>query len=123
MHEFSMTTQIVNYVLEEAKKHNAKRVNEVHLIIGKLTFLGIEQVKFAYDLLVKNTIMEGSKLHIEEKDGVVKCSNCGYEGGLKYEDDPVYHVPFPTLNCPKCGGVVKIVGGKECTIKTIKLVT
>ena len=122
MHEFSMTTQIVNYVLEEAKKHNAKRVNEVHLIIGKLTFLGVEQVKFAYDLLVKNTIMEGSKLRIEEKNGVVKCSNCGYEGGLKYEDDPVYHVPSPTLNCPKCGDVVNIVGGKECTIKSIKLV-
>ena len=122
MHEFSMTTQIVNYVLEEAKKHNAKRVNEVHLIIGKLTFLGIEQVKFAYDLLVKNTIMEGSKLHIEEKNGIVKCNNCGYEGGLKYEDDPVYHIPSPTLNCPKCGDVVNIVGGKECTIKSIKLV-
>ena len=122
MHEFSMTTQIVNYVLEEAKKHNAKRVNEVHLIIGKLTFLGIEQVKFAYDLLVKNTIMEDSKLHIEEKNGVVKCNNCGYNGDLKYEDDPVYHIPSPTLNCPKCGDVVNIVGGKECTIKSIKLV-
>jgi len=122
MHEFSMTTQIVNHVLEEAKKHNAKRVNEVHLIIGKLTFLGLEQVKFAYEILVKNTIMEGSKLRIEEKDGVVKCGNCGYEGGLKYEDDPVYHIPSPTLNCPKCGGVVNIVGGKECTIKSIKLI-
>ena len=122
MHEFSMTTQIVNYVLEEAKKHNAKRVDMVHLIIGKLTFLGLEQVKFAYEMLVKNTIMEGSKLHIEEKDGVVRCSNCGYEGDLKYEDDPVYHVSSPTLNCPKCGDVVNIVGGKECTIKSIKLV-
>jgi len=117
-----MTTQIVQYILKEAKKHNAKRVDEVHLIIGKLTFLGLEQVKFAYELLVKNTIMEGSKLRIEEKDGVVKCSNCEYEGDLKYEDDPVYHVPSPTLNCPKCGGVVNIAGGKECTIKSIKLV-
>ena len=122
MHEFSMTTQIVNYVLEAAKKHNAKQVNEVHLIIGKLTFLSLEQVKFTYNILVKNTIMEDSKLHIEEKDGVVKCDNCGYAGDLKYEDDPVYHVPSPTLNCPKCEGVVNIVGGKECTIKSIKLV-
>ena len=53
MHEFSMTNQIVNYILEEAKKHNARRVNEVHLTIGKLTFLGLEQVKFAYKILVK----------------------------------------------------------------------
>jgi hydrogenase nickel incorporation protein HypA/HybF len=122
MHEFSMTTQIVNCVLEEAKKHNAKKINEVHLEIGKLTFLGLEQVRFAYEILVKDTIMEDSKLHIEEKDGVVKCDNCGYEGPLKYEDDPVYHVPSPTLNCPKCGGIVNIVGGKGCTIKSIKLV-
>jgi len=68
MHELSMTSQIVNYLLIEAKKHKAKRVDEVHLMIGKLTFLGLEQVRFAYTTLVKNTILEGSKLHIEEKE-------------------------------------------------------
>lgn len=117
-----MTTQIVENVLQEAEKHNAKKVTEVHLAIGKLTFLGIEQVRFSYDLLVKDTVMEGSKLHIEEKNGVVKCSSCGYEGDFKYEDDPMYHLPTPTLLCPKCGGIVEIVGGRECTIKSIKLV-
>ena len=121
MHEFSITSQIVNLVLDEAKKHDAKRVYEVHLVIGKLTFLGLEQVKFAYNMLVKNTIMENSQLLIEEKDGVVQCNTCGYAGNLKYEDDPLYHIPSPTLTCPKCGGVVTIVGGKECTIKSIKL--
>jgi hydrogenase nickel incorporation protein HypA/HybF len=121
VHEFSMTTQIVESVLKEAKKHNAKRVDEVHLVIGKLTFLGLEQVRFAYEVLVKDTMMDDSKLYIEEKDGVVKCSKCGYEGDFKYEDDPMYHIPTPTLHCPKCGGVVNIVGGRECTIKSVKL--
>jgi hydrogenase nickel incorporation protein HypA/HybF len=123
MHEFSLTSQIVNYVLKEAKKHDAKKIDEVHLIIGKLSFLGLEQVKFAYEMLVKSTIMEESKLHIEEKDGVVKCNNCGYVGPFKYEDDPVYHFSSPTLNCPECRGIVNIVEGKECTIKSMKLVT
>jgi len=122
VHEFSMTTQIVETVLQEAEKHNAKRVTKVHLVIGKLTFLGLEQVRFSYDVLVKDTIMEGSKLYIEEKNGVVKCSSCGYEGDLMYEDDPMYHLSTPTLRCPKCGGVVDIVGGRECTIKSIRLV-
>ena len=117
-----MTTQIVENVLREAAKHNAKKVIEVHLVIGKLTFLGVEQVRFAYDVLVEGNIMEGSKLHIEEKNGVVKCSSCSYEGDFMYEDDPRYHLPTPTLRCPKCGGVVDIVGGRECTIKSIKLV-
>jgi hydrogenase nickel incorporation protein HypA/HybF len=116
-----MTSQIVQNVLAEAQKREAKKVAEVHLIIGKLTFLGLEQVRFAYEVLTKGTIMEGSKLIIEEQEGVVKCEHCGYEGGFKYEDDPMYHVPMPTLKCPQCANVVKIAAGKECTIKSIKM--
>lgn len=121
MHEFSITSQIVNTVLKKADEHSAKKVVEVYLIIGKLTFLGLEQVKFAYDILVKGTIMENSKLTIEEQKDIVKCDNCGYEGDLKYENDPLYHISVPTLNCPTCGSQVKIIFGKECTIKSIRM--
>jgi len=121
LHEFSVTSQVVQSVLAEAEKRDAKKVTEVNLVVGKLTFLGLEQVRFAYEALTKGTILEGSKLAIEEQEGMVKCNHCGYEGGFKYEDDPLYHVPVPTLKCPKCGSVVKIVAGKECTIKSIKM--
>lgn len=121
MHEFSVTSQIVQSVLAEAEKRGAKKVTEVDLIVGKLTFLGLEQVRFAFEALTKDTILEGAKLVIEEQEGVVKCRNCGYEGGFKYEDDPLYHVPLPTLKCPKCGSVVEMAAGKECTIKSIKM--
>ena len=69
MHEFSMATQLVENVLEEAKRHDAKKVAEVHLVIGKMTFLGVDQVRFSYGILVKDTIMEDSKLIIKEQDG------------------------------------------------------
>jgi hydrogenase nickel incorporation protein HypA/HybF len=121
VHEFSVTSQIVQSVLAEAEKRGAKKVTEVDLVIGKLTFLGLEQLRFAFEVLTKDTILEGAKLVIEEQEGIVKCSNCGYEGGFKYEDDPLYHVPVPTLKCPKCGSVVEITAGKECTIKSIKM--
>lgn len=121
MHEFSITSQIVQNVLAEAEKRGAKKVTEVNLTIGKLTFLGLEQVRFAYEVLTKGTIAEGSRLVIEEQEGFVKCSNCGYQGGFKYEDDPMYHVPVPTLKCPKCGSTVSIASGKECTIRNIKM--
>ncbi len=116
-----MTTQIVDSVLEEAKKQDAKKVTEVHLVIGKLTFLGIEQVRFAYNILIEDTIMKGSKLFIEKKDGAIECPSCGYKGAIKCEDDPAYHVPIPTLRCPKCGKSAKILEGKECTIRSIKM--
>jgi len=122
VHELSMTTQIVESVLEEAKKQGAKKVTEVHLVIGKMTFLGTEQVRFSYKILVEDTIMKGSKLIIEEKDGVIECSSCGYKGTVPITDDPAYHIPIPTLRCPKCAKAAKIVEGKECTIMSIRMV-
>ena len=121
MHEFSMTSQIVKLALEEAQRRGAKKVLEVRLVIGKLTFLAIEQVRFSYKLLVKNTIMEGSKLHIEQREGTVECDNCGYKGTINSGEDPIYHFSFPTLTCPKCGSTVRIVEGKECIVKGIRL--
>ncbi len=116
-----MATQIVESVLEEAKRHEAKKVVEVHLIIGKLTFLGVEQIRFSYDILVKNTILKDSKLIINEQDGVIECPNCGFRGVVPVEDDPTYHIPVPTLKCPQCGEATKIIEGKECTIQSIRI--
>lgn len=121
MHEFSMATQIVENVLEEAKRNDAKKVAEVHLVIGKMTFLGVDQIRFSYGVLVKDSIMKDSKLIIEEQDGVIQCSSCGFKGPISIEDDPAYHIPVPTLKCPKCGKEAKIVEGKECTIKSIRI--
>jgi hydrogenase nickel incorporation protein HypA/HybF len=116
-----MATQIVENVLEEAKKHDAKKVLEVHLVIGKMMFLGTEQVRFCYSILTENTIMKDSKLIIKEKEGTIECPSCGYRGTIEQKDDPAYHLPIPTLRCPKCGKAAKIVEGKECTIKSIKM--
>lgn len=123
MHEFSMTTQIVQAVLDEAKKHNAKKVMEVQLIIGKLTYLGVDQIRFAYKILIEYTILKGSKLFIIEKDGKIECPNCNYKGNIPLKADSTYHIPIPTLKCPECNKVANIVEGKECTIKSIKMVT
>jgi len=122
MHEFSISSQIVREVLEEAEKRGAKRVLEVHLVIGSLTLLGIEQVRASYKMLVENTIMKESKLFVRQKKGKVKCDRCGYEGPIKFRDDPIYHISFPTLTCPKCDSSARIIEGRECLIKRVRLV-
>jgi len=116
-----MATQIVECVLEEAKRHDAKKVAEVHLVIGKMTFLGADQIHFSYKILTEDTIMKDSKLIIKEQEGVIECPSCGFKGAVPIEDDPAYHVPVPTLRCPECGEAAKIVEGKECTIESIRI--
>ena len=122
MHEGTITTQLVESVLKQAADHEAKRVVEVDLEIGQLAFLNPEQVRFWFELLTKDTIMEHSRLVVEEREGTVRCSKCGYEGGFKYEDDASFHIPMPTLLCPKCDAYVEIVKGKDCIIKRVKMI-
>jgi len=117
-----MTSQIVESVLKEARRHDAKIVLQVRLILGNLTFLNPEQVTFWYRLITKGTIMEKSRLSIQRKEGTVRCQRCEYEGNFSYEDDPLYHIPIPTLLCPRCGNIVEVVNGKECIVKCVKMV-
>ena len=121
MHEFSRTSQIVEAVLSEAEKQGAAKVIEVEVEIGDLTFLGLEQVRFAYKILTEKTMAENSKLAIKEIKGRGKCNDCGYEGPLSYLDDPQFHVSFPTFNCPRCGKPLSISAGRECIIKRIRI--
>jgi len=116
-----MTTQIVEAILAEAEKHKAKRITEVHLKIGSLSFLNPDQVRFAFKVLSKDSILEKSRLYITLTEGEVRCPNCGYHGPLNMADDPLLHVPYPTLMCPKCSSIVEIVAGKGCEIESVKI--
>jgi len=107
--------------LSEAQKQDAKEVAEVEVEIGDLTFLGLEQVEFAYKILTDKTIAKNSKLRIKEIHGRGKCEGCGYDGPLSYLSDPQFHISFPTFNCPKCEKPLSITAGRECIIRRIRI--
>jgi hydrogenase nickel incorporation protein HypA/HybF len=121
MHEFSMTSQIVEAALSEAEKQHAAKVIEVEVEIGDLTFLGLEQVRFAYKILTDKTIAKDSKLKIKQVRGGGKCEACDYDGPLSYLNDPAFHLSIPTFNCPRCGKPLSVTAGRECVIKRIRI--
>ncbi len=120
MHEFSVMSQIVDNILEEGRKRDAKRIEQVDLEIGEYTMLGQEQMRFAFDILSKETMLQGAVLNITSRPGKVRCS-CGYEGPLSASEDSP-HRSIPILECPKCGGAAKIFEGRECLIRNIRMV-
>jgi hydrogenase nickel incorporation protein HypA/HybF len=120
MHELSVTSAIVDALLDLVKKHGASQVEEVHLKIGTLRALSVEQVKFCYEILCKGTPLEGSKLIVEEVAGELECSNCNYSGQFNAQDD-AYHFGIPPLVCPTCGSSLLVKGGDECVIGRVRM--
>ena len=126
MHEFATAQKIVRTVVSVALRNNAKVINEILLELGELTFVNPEQLKFVFKIAADKSIAKDAILNIVNKPGAIRCKDCGYEGGLKYEEDrPEFHsmAALFTLDCPKCSSKnTEIIGGRELTIKNIKVV-
>ena len=121
MHEVSIISSIIDSVLVELEKHQVEKVEEVYLTLGSLTFLGEDQLKFAYEILSKGTALDGSTLVIEKEDVEVRCRSCDYRG----EPDSIegdFHGTIPILQCPECGEDVEVIKGKSCTVRSIRVV-
>lgn len=122
MHEVSVISGMVGAVLEELKKHDAVSVSSVDIVIGDLTQLGDEQLSFAYEIVTRGTILEGSALNIEHEPINIVCNGCGYDGPAVMLDagDFSSHA-IPVLSCPKCGGNVKVTAGQSCCVRSFEI--
>ena len=113
---------IVDAVLEELKRHDVESVEEVHMVVGEITFLGRDQLEFAYEVVTRGTILEGSRLVISEEKVEVRCRSCGYVGGVDYVSGGGRDHSIPNLACPRCGGGVEVTKGKGCAVSSLKVV-
>ena len=122
MHEVSVISNMVDAILRELDNYKVQRVEEVNIVIGDLTSLGPEQLEFAYEIVTKDTILEGSKLIIEREEVSVKCNECGYEGPAENFESDFFDHSIPVIACPKCGGGVDIVAGQACRVRDLNIV-
>ncbi len=124
MHEFATAQNIVRIVSRAALMNQAKSISEIRLELGEFTFINPEQLKFVFEIAAKGSPAEGAKLIITKMPGKIRCTKCGYEGGLKYTG-PEIHSSITAafvLDCPKCESKdTEIIGGRELRIKDIKI--
>jgi len=122
MHEVSVMADLMAAIKKELEGYDVQSVKEVTLIVGKLTNLGTEQLEFAYEVMSRNSILEGSKLVIQEEEIEIQCRNCGYEGPVdKMDFGEEAHNQIPILSCPKCGSAVTITAGRTCCIRSLDI--
>lgn len=123
MHEYSITSMLVEKIIDEVNTNSGKRVINVEVEIGEFTFLNFDQVEFCYETLIPNSVLKGSKILLSKKQGIVKCDNCNYQGKANTVDQD-HDMFFGVLSfmCPDCEGMTRIIDGQGFVIKRIKMV-
>jgi hydrogenase nickel incorporation protein HypA/HybF len=76
MHELSIALSIVEGAEEEAARCGAGGVSAVHLRLGMLAGVVKEALLFAYEQACAGTMLEGSRLVIEDVPVLIDCPGC-----------------------------------------------
>jgi hydrogenase nickel incorporation protein HypA/HybF len=112
MHELAITQSMLDLVLEQAKKAEAKSVGKINLVIGEMTGVVGQCVQFYFDFISKGTAAEGAALSFKVIPTTAKCRDCGKPFELKEFD----------WTCPYCqSNNMEIVAGKELFVESIEV--
>jgi len=118
MHEYSVMSEIVRRVLETAEEAGAVSITAIDMEVGGLTFLAEDQMRTAYDSLIRGTIAEGSELRVSSVPVNYRCGSCGASGPVPPATRPTHMAPL--IECEKCGEPAVLEGGKECRVTNIE---
>jgi hydrogenase nickel incorporation protein HypA/HybF len=122
MHEFSLSSDIVQTVISASEENRAKKVLSIQLDVGELALVNVEQVTFWLKELFKGTPAEGAKIKVKRVRARIGCDECGYQGGTKSEKRNAPGGPAP-CSCPQCGSFrIHIKKGREFILRNIEAV-
>ena len=133
MHEWSIASNILYTVLEYSRKRGLSRVDRVDVIVGELSQIDLNILKFALRELSKNHSLDENVFNFIIEKTLLKCSVCRYKWSFNDfkeklirefgEDNPIHFIPdlvYSFTSCPKCGSKdFNIISGKGVKIAKI----
>ena len=113
MHEISLLENVREILQGHAQSQNFTRVKKVTLEIGRLSCVEPDALRFAFDVVMKDTLAEDAELLITISEGRGVCERCRQQIVMETLHDP----------CSFCGSpLVKITQGSEMKIKDLLVV-
>ena len=113
VHELVITQNLLDTVLAEAKKVEAKEVTGVHLIVGELSGVASDCVELYFDMLKKDTVAGGATIDFTAVTAELRCRDCHTE--FHPGDEAIWV-------CPSCSGYsIEILKGRDCYIESIEV--
>jgi hydrogenase nickel incorporation protein HypA/HybF len=112
MHELSVTEEILRVAVEHAERAQAKRITDIHLVVGNLSTIVDDSVQFYFDFLSPDTIAAGATLHFERVPALLRCRQCDHEFEPQEMD----------WRCPQCNALGgDVVAGKEFYLDSLEV--
>lgn len=93
MHETAVAQGLIDAILQEADKHNA-RPTRAKMSCGQLNGVNDEVLRFAVEAIAEGTPCEGMTLEIEHIPMQAKCKACG----------DTFSIELSGVRCPNCPG-------------------
>ena len=114
MHELSIANSLVEIATEHAQEAGAEKIRSINLRIGALSCVHQSALEYSFELITKDTILEGASLSISEVPVVIYCPDCEKE----------VEIPgIQKFRCPHCDTPsADIRQGKELEIDSIEVV-
>lgn len=103
MHEMAIAHSILDLVEREAARQHATRVRTLELEIGQLANVDVGALRFALDVVLRDTIAHGARLEVAEPPGQAVCLRCGDDVALARRGEP----------CAACGSYQLAVTGGD----------
>jgi hydrogenase nickel incorporation protein HypA/HybF len=113
MHELGIMSSAMDAVLQQARTRGAHRVHRIVLRIGTLAGVEPESLRFAFDVVTRDTIAEGSELQVDAVTARAYCAACAaeFDAGSDY-----------VFSCPTCGQLSgDLRSGRELDLAQIEM--
>jgi len=109
VHELSIASALADIVLRHA---DGRRVTAVEVRVGRLRQVVPDALEFAFELVARETPLEGARLELQDVPVTVRCRACDAESQV--EDFP--------FACAVCGGLdVEVTAGDELSVEAIEV--
>jgi hydrogenase nickel incorporation protein HypA/HybF len=112
MHELSVTESMLAVVLKHAETNKATQVTRINMVLGEMSSIMEESVRFYFEILGKDTIAEGAELNFQRTKLMARCGGCGKE----------FEVVEFDFRCPDCdANKTEIISGREFQVESIEI--
>ncbi len=114
MHEYSIISALLEQCENLAREHNASKIDEIIISVGKRSGVEIELLKSAFETFSQESaICSSAKLVLEIQEVILQCAKCGKQTSAQ-------HLQYS--KCPHCqSDEVSIIKGRDIMLMRINM--